>query len=82
MQSCTNEYFLNSNFYYVEDEFPFVCICNLYNNVRSKYLPAATNMSRYEFHNLMSTENAALLRNLSRFIFYSNNVRKCYIETL
>ena len=41
------KYCLNNNFYYVEDEFHFVCICNLYNNIRSKYLPAVINMSRF-----------------------------------
>ena len=61
----------------IEDEFHFCLICPFYNDLRVKYLPKYfyNIPSMEKFYFLLSSENASVIRNLSKYIFFAMNKR-------
>ena len=64
----------------IEDEFHFLCICMLYNDLRLKYVPNVKNFNRYEFSLFMQTKDPHILINLSKYLFFSNVKRSNYLD--
>ena len=67
---------------YIEDEYHFVFVCPLYNDLRMKYFDAyyRENLCYRKFCLLLSSRNETTIRNLAMYLFYAfecrNNVLK------
>lgn len=61
----------------IEDEFHFMLICPLYNDMRLKYLPqyCFINPTRVKFIAMLQTEQRILLLNLSKYIYFATKRR-------
>ena len=64
----------------IEDEYHFVCVCNLYQEIRTKYINYVKNYTQREFCMLMKTENCCKLNELSKFIFFGMLHRTNYLN--
>lgn len=64
----------------LEDEFHFVCECSLYNDLRCQYIPFyyRRRPSMYKFIEMLTSENAKLLKCLSTFISKAFEVRNLF----
>ena len=61
----------------VEDEYHFVLECNIYSELRNRYIPKYfwRRPSMLKFTELMNTSNIKILRNLSIYIFHAFKYR-------
>ena len=61
----------------IEDEFHFCLICPFYNDLRVKYLPKYfySAPSYDKFNRLLMSESAAVIRNLSKYVFFAMKKR-------
>jgi len=65
----------------LEDEYHFIMECDLYKDLRDKYIPKffRTRPSMHKFIQLLQTTNRKVLRNFGTYIFYSFELRKQYL---
>jgi len=69
------KYCLNLNIDVIEDEYHFVMICPLYENIRQLYLSRFCIIRSPEmFIRLMSSKSEIVLNNLSKFVFTAFNI--------
>ena len=68
----------------IGDEFYFVCICHLFDNIRICCLSNISNqnISLITFNNLLSSNNILIVRNLSLFIYQAFKMRQHFLNTL
>ena len=66
----------------IEDEYHFVLLCPLLENIRNRLLPESYCIlpSKDKFNSLMSTKQPKLLRNLSKFIYEATELRKDFFN--
>ena len=66
----------------LEDEFHFLLVCPLYNELRSMYIPYMYyNYPTVEkFHSLMSSNNSTVIRNLASYICYAFGERNKFLS--
>ena len=69
---------------FIEDEFHFICICPLYDNIRTYHLSNTSNqnISLITFNNLLSSNDIHTVRNLSLFIYHAFKMRQHFLNTL
>ena len=67
---------------YIEDEFHFLMVCPLYENLRKEYLPVyyTQNRNRHNFINLMQTGNTQIIRNMAMFLYYAFKQRHEFLS--
>ena len=65
-----------SNITIIEDEYHFLCICKLYQNIRNKYVNYLNNISREKFIKIMSTKDNICLIEIAMYIYYAMYKRK------
>ena len=65
---------------YVEDEYHFISICNLYNNIRTKYIKYAYKCSLFEFCNLLKCTNLTTVCELGVYIYNAFSIREQFLN--
>ena len=62
----------------IEDEFHFICVCPLYDNLRQKYLPrwSFSQPTLEKFYLLMSSSNTSDIFKLASFVYKAEKLRK------
>ena len=68
----------------IEDEFHFVLICDIYRDLRVKYLPReyTQSPSLFKFNKLFSDSNEQIQNRLSLFLYYATERRINYLDSL
>ena len=73
-------YCLNNNVNRIEDEYHFVLVCPLYNNLRQMFLPLYVNdPSIDKFNRLMSSQNESTMLNLSKYVHAAFKIHKHFM---
>jgi hypothetical protein len=67
---------------FIEDEYHFTCICDLYVDIRSKYIAYVKRYTVNDFVKLMKTNIVCQINELSKFIFHAMSKRNKYISSL
>ena len=67
---------------YIEDEFHFILVCPLYEDLRVQYIPHNFIQARnvLSFIQLMSVNNEETIRNLAMFIHYAYKKRRDFLS--
>ncbi len=74
------KYCVNINIEVIEDEYHFVMICPLYENIRQVYLSKfCTLRSPEKFIRLMSSKSDIVLNNLSKFVFIAFKIHNAFM---
>jgi hypothetical protein len=62
----------------LEDEFHFLFECNLYNNIRKKFIPTYyyTRPNMYKLIEYLSSDNPKLVKNLASFVYNAFKIHK------
>ena len=69
----------------VEDEFHFLFVCPLYDDLRNQYIPSFYTrqpLSQYKFIELMNNRKPETIRNCARYLFYASQKRASFLEDL
>ena len=68
----------------IEDEYHFVFICELYKDLRVKYLPREyiQSPSLFKFNKLFSDTNAHIQTKLALYLSHATDRRTSYIDSL
>ena len=68
----------------IEDEYHFVCVCPMYNDLRKKYIKNNYYIkpSVYKYLNLLKTEDKMELINLSLFVKNALSIRSGLINDM
>ena len=68
---------------FIEDEFHFICICPLFDNIRTYYLSNISNqnISLITFNNLLSSNDIHTVKNLPLFIYHVFKMRQHFLNT-
>ena len=66
-----------------EDEYHFLLECNIYDYIRSNFIPAFyyTHPSHNKFKLLMNKKNIATLLNIARYVIVAMKHREAFIKT-
>ena len=67
----------------IEDEYHFVIVCPIYNEIRKKYISNyyTRNPSVFKFINLMQEKRPCIIKKLSKFIFEAFKLRSALITS-
>ena len=67
----------------VEDEYHFLLECNIYDNIRSNFIPEFyhTHPLHNKFKILMNKNNIATLLNIARYVIVAIKHREAFINT-
>ena len=67
----------------IEDEYHFLLECNIYDDIRSNFIPAFyyTHPSHNKFKLLMNKKNIATLLNIARYVIVAMKHREAFIKT-
>ena len=62
----------------IEDEYHFICICQLYKQLRKRYIPEYyfKRLNMHKFIELMSNDDTKTVCNLANFVFKAFLIRK------
>lgn len=67
---------------YVEDEYHFLLVCNVYDNLRFMYIPQKYHVypSLHKFNMLMSNTNVSTVRNVAMYVYQAMRLRMSHIQ--
>ena len=65
----------------IEDEYHFICICQLYKQLRKRYIPEyfLKRPNMHKFIELMSNDDTRAVCNLANFVFQAFLIRKSHM---
>ena len=68
----------------IEDEFHFILICHVYNDLRFRYLPKKyyTNPTLIKLYRLLANRNEKIIHDVSQYLYHAYHRRKDIITIL
>ena len=67
---------------YIEDEYHFIAICPLYNNLRKKYIKHLDRCNNLKFIRTMNSTNETIIRELACYVYNAFKVRESYLSKM
>ena len=74
-------YCCNRGINVIEDEFHVITKCQLYSDIRTKYICYVRNYNTHDFCSLLKTVNPTKLNELASFLYHVNIIRQQYISS-